>query len=255
MKEILTGIGDVIFPPRCLACGTLVEEHGPLPFCPPCLAGFRFIRSPLCPRCGLPFPVQAGGDHLCGECIVTKPPYAVARAMGYYDGTMLTAIHRFKYRGNTGIGKILGRMLGDFAAEMWDMEAFSLVLPVPLHKSRLRERGFNQAVVLARELAKRFSLPLDILSLKRRIITAAQVGLGREERLANVKGAFAVARPERIDGMRILLVDDVYTTGSTLLECARTLLKANADSVAVLTLARAVPDAGVVTATAESACG
>jgi ComF family protein len=250
LKEILTGMADVIFPPRCLVCSAVMKEHGPLPFCPSCSSGIRFIRPPLCPRCGIPFPVPEGKDHLCGECLAAERPYAVARAVGYYEGTLLTAIHRFKYRGKTGIGEVLGRMMGDFARGIWDMKIFSLILPVPLHRRRLRERGFNQAVILARELAKRFSIPLDFMTLRREVFTAPQVGLGREDRLMNVRGAFTVKRPERIAGRRILLVDDVYTTGGTLTECARILIRAKADSVAVLTLARAVQGQDAMAATA-----
>jgi predicted amidophosphoribosyltransferase len=212
LKEILTGIADLIFPPRCITCGVVLEEHVTLPFCPQCAAGIHFIRSPLCPQCGIPFPSIEGEDHLCGECLVTRRPYAVARAVGLYEETLLKAIHLFKYRGRIGIGKVL------------------------------RERGFNQAVILAREIAKRFALPLDFLTLRRVVFTEPQVGMGREDRSVNVQGAFAVRKPERTAGRRILLVDDVYTTGSTLTECARTLLKAEADSVAVFTLAKAVSD-------------
>jgi len=190
--------------------------------------------------CGIPFYDAEGGDHLCGECLVTRRPYAVARAVGLYDETLLKAIHLFKYRGRIGIGKVLGKMMADFAGGIWDMKVFSLIVPVPLHRKRLRERGFNQAVILARQIAKQFALPLDFMTLKRAVFTAPQVGLGREDRSVNVRGAFAVRKPERVAGKTVLLVDDVSTTGSTLTECVRTLLKAGADSVAVLTLAKAV---------------
>lgn len=240
MKEVLAGLADVIFPPRCLTCGAILERRDSLPFCPACLSGIRFIRSPLCPRCGVPFPLPEGADHLCGDCLATERPYAVARAVGYYDETLLTAIHLFKYRGKTGIGEVLGRIMADFAGGIWDMKAFSLLLPVPLHRKRLRERGFNQAAILAGALAKRFSLPLDFMTLRREVPTAPQVGLGLEERQTNVRGAFAVRKPERIAGRRVLLVDDVFTTGSTLSECAAVLMQAEAEAVAVLTLARAV---------------
>ncbi len=242
MKEIMTGIADVIFPPRCVTCGVILEEHGPLPFCPQCTAGIRYIRTPLCPRCGIPFTSQEEEDHLCGGCLVTQRPFAVARAVGLYEETLLTAIHLFKYRGRIGIGKVLGSIMADFAGEIWDMKVFSVIMPVPLHRKRLRERGFNQAVVLARKIAKRFDIPLDFLTLRRQRFTAPQVGLGHEARSANVRGAFTVRKPERTTGQRVLLVDDVYTTGSTLVECAGTLLNAGAESVAILTLARAFRD-------------
>lgn len=242
MREILTGIADLVFPPRCVTCDTLRERHGPLPLCPSCQEKIRYIRSPLCLRCGLPFPAASGEDHLCGDCITTEKPFAVARAVGEYGETLLTAIHRFKYQGRTGIGKVLGGMMADFASGIWDMTVFDRIVPVPLHRRRLRERGFNQAVILAREISKRFGIPLDLTSLRRGAFTPPQVGLGREERSANVRGAFSARHPERITGRRILLVDDVYTTGSTLAECARVLIRAEAESVAVLTLARAVQD-------------
>lgn len=240
MKEILTGIADLVFPPRCITCDDLLERHGALPFCPSCLDGIRTIRSPLCPRCGVPFPVTEGEDHLCGDCITGQRPYAVARSVGRYEETLLTAIHRFKYRGRTGIGKILGGIMADFAGTIWDMQVFERIVPVPLHRKKLRDRGFNQAVILARELAKRFEIPLDFMSLRREVFKPPQVGLHRKERSENVRGVFAVRYPERIAGRRILLVDDVYTTGSTLEECSRILIRAKAESVAVLTLARAV---------------
>jgi ComF family protein len=244
LKKILTGIADVIFPPRCITCGNLLEQHGPLPFCQLCMAGIHFIGSPLCSRCGTPFPVTEGEDHLCGDCLMTERPYAVARSVGRYEETLLTAIHLFKYRGKTGIGEVMGKIMADFAAGIWDMKIFERILPVPLHRKRLRERGFNQAVILAREISKRFALPLDFTSFRRDLFTPPQVGLGRKERSANVHGSFTVAHPERIAGRRVLLVDDVYTTGSTLTECARVLIRAKAEAVAVLTLARTIHDQG-----------
>jgi ComF family protein len=244
VHELLTGIADLFFPPRCLTCGHLLDEHGPLPLCASCTAGIHTIRSPLCPRCGIPFTGADGGDRLCGDCLLTARPYAAARAVGLYEQTLLTAIHLFKYRGKTGIGEVLGRMMAEYAGQQWDMTVFSLIIPVPLHRKRLRERGFNQAVILARQIAKRFDLPLALRTLRRDVGTPPQVGLGREARADNVRGAFTVRRPELINGQRILLVDDVYTTGSTLAECAAVLMRAGAEAVAVLTLARALPGHG-----------
>ena len=255
MNRILTGIADLVFPPRCAACDALLERHGPLPFCPACQESIHPIRSPLCTRCGAPFPVPEGEDHLCGDCIAAEPPYAVARSVGRYEETLLTALHRFKYHRRYGLGKILGSLMADYAAAAWDMAAFDLVVPVPLHARKLKQRGFNQSLLLARTLAGRFGIPLDFSSLRREIATPPQVGMGREERLANVRGAFGVRHPERIAGQRILLVDDVFTTGSTLAECTRVLLRAEAQAVAVLTLARAVHDRESIQTGPESGTG
>ena len=244
MREILTGVLDLLFPTVCITCGAILQEQSRFPFCPSCTEGIRTIRPPLCPRCGIPF-ATGEQDHLCGECLARGRPYAVARSFGFYEKTLLTAIHLFKYQGKIGVGEVLGRMMADYAATQWDMGIFSLIVPVPLHRKRLRQRGFNQALVLAREVAKRFSRPLEFMALQRKLFTVPQVGLGREERLANVYRAFTVRKPQRISGRRILLVDDVTTTGSTVGECATVLMHADAESVAVLTLARAVDDAVV----------
>lgn len=242
MIKVMTGIADLIFPPRCPTCGAFLEVHGPLPFCPPCAEALSFIHSPLCLKCGVPFPGMDAEDHVCGECLVTERPYAIARSVGRYQATLLKAIHLFKYRGRTGIGRTLGKIMADFAGGIWDMKVFALIMPVPLHRKRLKERGFNQAIILAREIAARYSLPLDFMTLRREALTAPQVDLGREDRKKNVKGAFGITNPEKVSGRRILLVDDVYTTGSTLTECASTLMRARAEAVVVLTLARAVQD-------------
>jgi ComF family protein len=130
--------------------------------------------------------------------------------------------------------------MAEFPYPTFDIMDYSLIMPVPLHTRRLRQRGFNQAVILAREISRRFSIALDFSNLKRVVFTESQARLGREEREINVKAAFAVAEPEKITGQKIVLVDDVLTTGSTVEECARALLKHKAEQVAVLTLARAV---------------
>ena len=131
-------------------------------------------------------------------------------------------------------------MMADHAYSGFTIADYSLIVPVPLHPKRLRERGFNQALILAREVSKRFSLPLEFLALERHKLTEPQVNLSKEQRLENVRGAFAVRKNKRIEGQRVILVDDVYTTGSTIKECAGTLMRSGAADVAVLTLARAV---------------
>jgi ComF family protein len=204
------------------------------------MQGIGFISSPLCPRCGMPFECAEGGDHLCDQCIAGEKPYAVARSMALYEGALHDAIQKFKYRGKTGIGTTLGNLMADFASGIWDMQAFDLIVPAPLHIKKLRERGFNQAVVLSQPVSRRFRIPLDFSSLKRIRATPPQVGMGKHARPLNVKGAFAVQNQEAVEGKRILLIDDVYTTGSTLIECSRVLVDAGAAAVAVLTAARAI---------------
>ena len=241
----MTGLADVIFPSRCVTCGVVLGPDKTLHFCHVCFSRITFIRSPICSRCGIPFNGPDGGDHLCGDCLTSETYFSVARAVGRYETTILDAIHRFKYGGKIAVGEILGRLMADFAYPAFDIKEYSLIIPAPLHPKRLRERGFNQSLILALAVSKRFSLALDFTTLRRRIHTKPQVSLGKKERKVNVRGAFEVSEEKKIRGKSIILVDDVYTTGSTVNECARVLTKSKAAKVAVLTLARAVqPDSG-----------
>jgi ComF family protein len=172
--------------------------------------------------------------------MISRPAFSVARAVGYYDATFLEAIHNFKYKGKIASGKTLGRLMAEYRYPTFNLSDFTLIMPVPLHSKRLRERGFNQSVILARQIVRKIPIPLDFLTLKRYIYTEPQIHLGKKERESNVRGAFKVTNPDRIRDHKILLVDDVYTTGSTVKECARVLMESKAATVAVLTLARAV---------------
>jgi ComF family protein len=220
-----------------MACEMLLAGPPDASFCSACHSGIRFITPPLCPCCGIPL---TGADHLCGDCLASRPPYAIARAVARYEGVLLDAIHAFKYKGKITTGEVLGKMMADHAYPGFAMTDYSLIIPVPLHPKRLRERGFNQAVILAREISKRFSIPLDYLTLGRQVFTEPQVRLGKDQRTANVRGAFAVKQGKKLAGQKIILVDDVFTTGSTVRECAGALMTHGALEVAVLTLARAV---------------
>jgi len=222
-----------------MACGILLAGPECESFCPACFSDIRFVAPPLCPCCGIPM-AGAGADHLCGDCLVSRPPYAMARAVARYESVLLDAIHVFKYKGKITTGEILGKMMADHIYPGFSIADYSLIVPVPLHPKRLRERGFNQAVILAREISKRFSIPLDFLTLRRHVFTEPQVKLGKDRRRENIRGAFAVKNGKKVEGQRIILVDDVYTTGSTVKECAGALMKHGVAEVAVLTLARAV---------------
>ncbi|MDQ5988648.1 MAG: hypothetical protein CSYNP_04409 [Syntrophus sp. SKADARSKE-3] len=178
-------------------------------------------------------------DHLCGECINHKPAFSMARSVGQYKAALLEAIHHFKYGGKTAVGESMGRMMAAHPFPAINARDYSLIVPVPLHPKKLRERGFNQSAILAKALSGQYAIRIDFMSLRRLHYTEPQVGLGSKERERNVRKAFAVDKPDKVEGERILLVDDVYTTGSTLRECARCLMDAGAERVAALTLARA----------------
>jgi len=237
-QEVASGLADILLPPTCPTCGVVLSDPAQGSFCADCLGALYRVTPPLCSSCGLPFPMSAEGNHLCEDCILSPPPFSMARALGRYEGPLLDAIHLFKYHQNVAVGEELGRMMALAAYDSLSIGAYSLIVPVPLHPKRLRERGFNQSLILARQVAKRHAIPLDFQTLRRRVHTEAQVRLAGKERTTNVRGAFAVKDRSRIESEKILLIDDVYTTGSTAMECSRVLMRNGAREVAVLTLAK-----------------
>jgi ComF family protein len=244
----------VIFPPKCLVCsnhyvwqpstGTIgsdpVSKVTAQYFCESCRKGLAPISSPFCSKCGIPFVSREGEDHRCSECLLEKKYFRKARAFGVYDGILMEAIHVFKYGKKTSLSEPLGGLAKEAFFQFWDSNSIDLLVSVPLHVKRLRERGFNQAHLLIRKWAKQEGIPFDGLTLSRCRWTEPQTNLRRTERRKNIKGAFSLRYPEKIKGQKILLVDDVFTTGATANECARVLTKAGAEFVDVLTLARAV---------------
>lgn len=225
---------EIIFPPVCLLCAKRSREKG---FCGECRAMLdkKRITSPVCLRCGAPFHSPKAVGHVCGQCLKTPPHFNAARSAFVYDGHVLDAVHRFKYAGDTS----LARPLAMEALGALGSKDHCLIVPVPLHPERLRARGFNQSVLIARELARITSIELCCGNLKRARNTGQQVGLGVEERKKNVAGAFRLENPALLKGKKTLLVDDVMTTGATINECAR-LLKGSGAEVFALTVARAI---------------
>lgn len=200
--------------------------------------------SPCCSRCGVPFRTRGDRNHVCGRCLTVPPAFEVARAVTIYDASepaqqpLKSVLQRYKYNRDVALAAPLGQLLRRGCP--FDLADYDLVLPVPLHLSRLRWRGFNQAALLARRIVAGTRLPVDVFSLERARATQPQVELDEKERRRNVAAAFRVSRPERIRNRRVLLVDDVYTTGSTVNECSFTLRAAGARRVDVLVLARAI---------------
>jgi len=243
---------DALLPPRCLACGGAVESQGAL--CAACWQGISFLGEPCCARCGLPFPFDAGAGAECAQCIAHPPPYGRARAVFAYDDHSRRLILAFKHadrlHGMPAFGQWLARSGGGLLATA------DLVAPVPLHWTRLFRRRFNQSALLAQAAvaawgertlrertmreqagpAPRFAPEL----LVRRRRTRSQGHLSRLQRAENVRGAFALKPGADVAGRRVLLVDDVLTTGATIEACTRVLKRAGAAEVDVLTLARAM---------------
>lgn len=260
LREVGRALVVGLYPARCVACGERLATEPETPeaaLCPPCSVSALLIGPDRCPRCSRPRPglaVAAGGLHgppdradaapgprwaesLCGSCRSRPPPFAQARAAFEYGGALRDAMGRFKYRREPG----LDRALAALALSVFDGDAPSadVVVPVPLHRRRLRARGYNQSALLARAFAAAWGLPAEVDALERVRETPPQVRQPTASaREANVRGAFAVRRPAVIAARRVVLVDDVITTGATAAACSRALRDSGAVEVVVRALAR-----------------
>lgn len=237
---LLKALLDILFPPLCHCCRSFIPGRAEIHLCPGCVAKIRVIGSPLCPVCGMPHARKDGIDHLCGACMTATRPFERARSALGFDGPVQELIHRFKYGKKAHLSRPLGLLASRFLEPLKTDAAADLVVPVPLHDRRLRARGFNQAHLIGVVVAKQWGIPLSADNLRRIRWTEPQTCLAATDRERNVRGAFGVVRPERFEGKRLLLVDDVFTTGSTVTECARALKAARAREVSVLTVARAL---------------
>lgn len=224
---------DFVFPPRCVVCREFVDL--PHSLCMTCRERWPQLREAGCVVCAEAF--VSGPSHLCADCLQDPPGFERIYAAGLYEGNLHDLVVRLKYQGEERLAVFLGKRMADALSEE---ERFDWILPVPLHISRLRERGFNQAVLLGRTLGRSKRIPMAVDCLKKVRSTPPQATLKKEERRKNLRGVFALQDAGRFKGKSILLVDDVATTGETLREAARVLKRAGAGRVVAVVAARAI---------------
>jgi len=258
VNGIAAGLFAALFPSDCRLCGAPLINISRLPVCEECLAAIRPIAGETCSICGerliSPFVLSAQADFLpteasstrellCGLCRRLTPPYVKATAYGSYDSGLRELIHLLKYNNVRPAANVLGRMLAEAMEDLQPLfgDREIVVVPVPLHSRKLRQREFNQSELIARaalKLNRIAGLQLNAGILQRCRETQSQIGLSRHQRRENVRGAFVAPRPKEVIGREVLVVDDVFTTGTTVSECARVLRRAGASKVYVATVAR-----------------
>jgi len=242
----LESLLNLLYPPRCRCCRNTISDSDEMCFCRECRQKIREVSHPLCPACGSPFLNTRGEDHLCGACLARPPSFVQARAWACYPhgdegkDPLRSVMQQFKYGRKVSLGRPLGRLLSKGCKGIFQESKLDGIIPVPLHPKRLRWRGFNQAVILAKQVSHLWGLPMDPFILLRSTETEPQTQLSEEDRRKNVRGAFSLNPKKTVQGQRILLVDDIYTSGATVNECSRTLIRGGAKEVSILTLARAI---------------
>ncbi|MEK9627666.1 MAG: ComF family protein [Nitrospinota bacterium] len=243
----VSAVLNLFFPQNCIFCGGGLREGGEF-LCRACFKDISFINSPMCSICGVPadisydFPRE---DFSCGLCRKSTYQFDHARSLGHYDTVLRELIHHFKYQKQLGVLSDIEDLLNIYFSKVTGNYSGFTVSPIPLHFNKMRERGFDQAFLLARQVAGILHAPLESALLRRVSSTSTQVTKARAERAQNIKGAFEVNRPENVVGKKILLVDDVFTTGATANEAAKILKKSGAEKVYVFTLGRVVVGKGM----------
>ncbi len=232
---------DFLLPPRCLVCGVCVAMPGVL--CSTCWENVSFLAPPWCERCGAPFELGRGEgarkeEYLCPSCLVAPPPWQRGRSAFLYEESGKALVLKFKHGDRTDLTHVFAEWLKRVGSEL--LAEADLIVPVPLHRWRLFFRLYNQSALLSLSLGKKAQVPVAPRALERIRSTVSQGHLGRAARARNVRGAFCLSRTGQtlVENKRVLLIDDVLTSGATLSACTRTLLAGGARSVDVLTLAR-----------------
>ena len=242
LESFAGALTSVVFPAGCRLCDALLTHARRVPICETCLASFQRIVPPICSLCGQVLPIATPpreGEALCHDCVQGKFAFQMARSFGVYEGTLARAIVLLKYERLEPLGTLFALRLCEL---MWSdphLLPADVVVPVPLHRQKRKDRGFNQVDLFACPLARRLRLPYRPILLMRSRPRPEKHLLSQEERWETVRGAFVMRRGGRVDNLRVLLLDDVMTTGATLDACARALREAGARSVLGLTIARA----------------
>jgi ComF family protein len=252
-KRIFWGLFNLIFPAECSLCPNPLETIRERYICSDCLKKIKPLEFPMCEKCGkqLSPSFNLVQHPLCHECRTMRRYFISARAVGTYEGVLKKAIWLFKYEGKTGLQGTLGSLMIDCISHLgWTnnidpksiigREDIDIIIPVPLHKTKFKARGYNQSDILAAFIGKKMGIPVSRNNLKRIKATVTQVSLKRSQRIKNIHNAFCIRQPERFSGKKILLIDDVFTTGATSNECSRILKQAGSSGIFVLTLARGI---------------
>jgi competence protein ComFC len=227
---LISGFLNILYPSQCPACGNPSDTFLYSPICSSCWSRIKRFSGPSCAICALPFASEYA--TVCSQCMIKRPPFSKVIFFGIYDGVLAEAISQLKFHGLKRLSKPLGTLLLNC-----ELPVIDGILPVPLSVKGLRERGFNQSLLMAKVLSKNLQVPLFMDILWKKKETLPQIGLSKKERSTNLKKAFEVKG--NIRGLRLLLIDDVMTTGATVTECSKVIMNAGAQEVIVLTLARA----------------
>ena len=242
IKSLGAIIVNLIYPNHCLVCNASIDWQEARPICGQCWQGVINHSPPFCSKCGRPLKETANPalirKKLCSNCITTKYYFQQGWTAAAFNGIIKNCIHLLKYQGKISLADPLSSLMAGFYKQYLKDQKFDLIIPVPLSRLKYRQREFNQAELLARQISRTIGLKTDPNNLIRTRPAPAQVQLDRVQRLMNLKDAFKVKKPAKAAGRNILLIDDVFTTGSTLNECAHALLKAGARQVSVFALAR-----------------
>lgn len=229
-EKLAAAVLNAVYPSRCPVCQAPSDSASHAPICRRCFSTITRYQGPSCPVCALPLASEHAG--LCGDCLRRKPRFSRVVAYGLYTGALRAAINHLKFAPVKRLSRPLGRLLAELR-----VPAADVIAPVPIGVRTLRERGFNQTLLLARALSRRTGIALSAGLLYKKKETLPQVGLSSRQRMANLKGAFGAR--EGLNGQRVILLDDVVTTGATARECSKALAKAGAREVTVVALARA----------------